>query len=59
METDAKGWFRCGVASWMDLELLCATTGNKVPSHPAFWGLLWSIIFFAVGTLLFVIKLKT
>ena len=59
METNAKGWFRRGVASWMDLELLSTTTGNKVSSHPAFWGLLWSIIFFAVGTLLFVIKLKT
>lgn len=58
METNAKGWFRRGVASWMDLELLSTTNGNKVSSHPAFWGLLWSIIFLAVGTLLFVIKLK-
>jgi hypothetical protein len=55
-ETTAKGWFRRGVASWMDLELLSTKNGNKVSSHPAFWGLLWSIIFLAIGTLLFFVK---
>ncbi|MBD2178061.1 M48 family metalloprotease [Pseudanabaena sp. FACHB-1998] len=52
-ETTAKGWFRRGIASWMDLELLSTANGNKVSSHPAFWGLLWSIIFLVVGALLF------
>jgi len=56
METTAKGWFRRGIASWMDLELLSTTNGNKVSSHPAFWGLLWSIIFLVVGALLFLSK---
>jgi Zn-dependent protease with chaperone function len=56
METTAKGWFRRGVASWMDLELLSTANGNKVSSHPAFWGLVWSIIFLAIGTLLFLAK---
>ncbi len=56
METTAKGWFRRGVASWMDLELLSTTNGNKVSSHPAFWGLLWSIIFLVIGALLFFAK---
>ncbi len=56
METTAKGWFRRGVASWMDLELLSTKNGNKVSSHPAFWGLVWSIIFLAIGALLFLAK---
>ncbi|NMF58172.1 zinc metalloprotease HtpX [Pseudanabaena yagii] len=56
METTAKGWFRRGVASWMDLELLSTANGNKVSSHPAFWGLVWSIIFLAIGVLLFLAK---
>ncbi|WP_055076965.1 M48 family metalloprotease [Pseudanabaena sp. 'Roaring Creek'] len=55
-ETKVKGWFRRGVASWMDLELLSTANGNKVASHPAFWGLLWSIVFLAVGILLFFAK---
>ncbi len=56
METTAKGWFRRGIASWMDLELLSTANGNKVSSHPAFWGLIWSIIFLAIGALLFLAK---
>lgn len=55
-ETTAKGWFRRGVASWMDLELLSTANGNKVSSHPAFWGLVWSIIFLAIGTLILLAK---
>jgi Zn-dependent protease with chaperone function len=56
METTAKGWFRRGIASWMDLELLSTANGNKVSSHPAFWGLVWSIIFLVIGALLFLAK---
>ena len=56
METTAKGWFRRGVASWMDLELLSTTNGNKVSSHPAFLGLLFSIIFLVIGALLLFTK---
>lgn len=56
METTAKGWFRRGIASWMDLELLSTANGNKVSSYPAFWGLVWSIIFLAIGALLFFAK---
>jgi len=56
METTAKGWFRRGVASWMDLELLSTTNGNKVSSHPAFLGLLFSIIFLVIGALLLLTK---
>jgi Zn-dependent protease with chaperone function len=55
-ETKAKGWFRRGIGSWMDLELLSSANGNKVSSHPAFWGLVWAIIFLVISTLLFLVK---
>ncbi len=54
-QTAAKGWFRRGVASWMDLELLTTTNGNKVSSHPAFWGLLWAVIWIGIGIVIFAI----
>jgi len=50
-KTTAKGWFRRGIASWMDLELLTTASGTKVSSHPAFWQLVLGIIFLGIGGL--------
>ena len=55
-ETSAQGWFRRGIASWMDLELLSTTNGTKVTSHPAFWQLLMGILFLALGGLVLLMK---
>ncbi|CAN1209961.1 zinc metalloprotease HtpX [Tumidithrix helvetica PCC 7403] len=55
-QTTTKGWFRRGVAPWMDLELITTDSGKKHSSHPAFWSLVGGIICLAIGALLLVAK---
>jgi Zn-dependent protease with chaperone function len=51
--TNTKGWFRRGVAPWMDLELITTDQGNTVTSYPAFWSLVAGIICIAIGSVCF------
>jgi len=40
MEVNALGWFRRGVAPWMDLIELNSDSGTKVSSFHRFWSFL-------------------
>ncbi len=53
-EGSAVGWFRRGVASWMDLARFQNHQGQVVTSHHPFWQLLWGVIGVVVALLLMV-----
>lgn len=52
-QVKARGWFRRGVAPWLDLELVTTDSGTKVDSHPAFWPLLLGILAIAISIFIF------
>jgi len=51
----AEGWFRRGVAPWVDLATIQSLSGDTVNSYPAFWGYVASVGGIVVGLVLIVI----
>jgi Zn-dependent protease with chaperone function len=49
MEVNTIGWFRRGVAPWMDLIQLETESGTKVNSYHRFWSFLFNGILIALG----------
>lgn len=49
MEVNALGWFRRGVAPWMDLIELNSDSGTKVSSFHRFWSFLLGVVSIAFG----------
>jgi hypothetical protein len=49
MEVKALGWFRRGVAPWMDLIQLESDSGTTVNSYHRFWSLVLAIGAIAIG----------
>ncbi|MEG3841220.1 hypothetical protein [Microcoleus sp. herbarium14] len=56
MEVNALGWFRRGVAPWMDLIELNSDTGTKVSSFHRFWSFLLGISSIALGVAALVVS---
>ncbi|MGE5655459.1 MAG: zinc metalloprotease HtpX [Actinomycetota bacterium] len=55
MQVDTTGWFRRGIAPWMDLMQLHSENGTVVNSYHRFWSFLMSGLAIAIGgALLFV-----
>jgi Zn-dependent protease with chaperone function/energy-converting hydrogenase Eha subunit C len=52
MSVRVRGWFRRGIAPWLDLELIQTESNTKITSHPAFWMLVVGILAVAMGALL-------
>ncbi|MEN9205794.1 MAG: zinc metalloprotease HtpX, partial [Thermostichales cyanobacterium DRC_bins_46] len=48
------GWFRRGVAPWVDLAQIQVLSGQVVNSYPAFWGYLTSLVGIIIGVALLV-----
>lgn len=47
LQVSSVGWFRRGIAPWVDLAELTTESGTKVSSYPRFWQLVMGII--AIG----------
>ncbi|NJK63026.1 MAG: M48 family metalloprotease [Synechococcaceae cyanobacterium SM2_3_1] len=45
----AVGWFRRGVAPWVDLQEVTTQRGQKVTSHHTFWGLVLGLAGVVIG----------
>lgn len=50
-----QGWFRRGVAPWVDLSRIETVSGEVISSYPAFWGYVGSLLGIVVGIILLVI----
>ena len=50
MDVSALGWFRRGVAPWMDLIQLESDSGTVVSSYHRFWSFVMGICAIAIGT---------
>jgi Zn-dependent protease with chaperone function len=48
-EVQTTGWFRRGIAPWVDLKQLTTSSGEKVQSHHCFWKLLQGIGIIILG----------
>ncbi|MGF1576457.1 MAG: M48 family metalloprotease [Cyanophyceae cyanobacterium] len=48
----AKGWFRRGIAPWIDLAEINTNQGDRVTSHPSFWTGVIVVIGVVAGILL-------
>jgi hypothetical protein len=49
MDVSALGWFRPGVAPWMDLIQLETDSGTAVNSYHRFWSFVMGICAIAIG----------
>jgi len=49
MDVKTLGWFRRGVAPWMDLIQLESDSGTTVKSYHRFWSVVMSIGAIAIG----------
>ena len=50
-----EGWFRRGVAPWVDLARIQPLSGNTVNSYPAFWGYICSVGGVILGLVLIIL----
>lgn len=48
-ESKAMGWFRRGVAPWVDLAAIHTQKGEHVTSHHPFWGNVWGVLGILAG----------
>jgi Zn-dependent protease with chaperone function len=48
-EVAVRGWFRRGIASYLDLLVATPASGKMVTSYPAFWQLVLGIFWIGVG----------
>lgn len=58
MQVDTTGWFRRGIAPWMDLMQLHSENGTVVNSYHRFWSFLMSGLAIAIGGALLFVQLS-